>query len=90
MAGQMERRGRECACVCVCVSLIDGGIREWRGGCGSRELRRLSGGWGRGEHVEQCQNHRHICCSSRMFSISYKCFLQPCERHDGLPSQVGV
>lgn len=69
MAGQMERREY--------VSLIDAGKRD---GGGSKEVRRLSGGWGRGEHVEQCQNHRHICCSSRMFSISFKCFLQPCER----------
>lgn len=82
MAGQMERR--------ECVSLIDGGMRERGGGRGSGEVRRLSGGWGRGEHVEQCQNHRHICCSSRMFSISYKCFLQPCEERAGLPRRAGV
>lgn len=67
MGGQMERG--------ECVYLIDGGEREGSGG----KVRRGSGGRARGEHVEQCQNHRHICCSSRMFPISFKCFLQSCE-----------
>lgn len=68
MAGQMERREY--------VYLIDAGKRE---GAAAERWGGFSGGWGRGEHVEQCQNHRHICCSSQMFPISFKCFLQPCE-----------
>ena len=48
----------------------------------------VSGSWGRGEHVEQCQNHTHICCSSRMFPISLKRFLQPCERVPGCQNGV--
>lgn len=52
------------------VSLID--VVE-RGG-GSRAGWR----WG-GEYVELCQNHRHICCSSPAFPLSFKCFLPPCK-----------
>lgn len=81
------------------MSLIDGrlgvggrggGKRVVRAAAEAEGVRRLGDGWGRGEHVEQCQNHRHICCSSQMFSISYKCFLQPCEERARLPSQPGV
>ncbi len=68
MAGQMGRRG--------CVYLIDAETKE--GGSG-RKVSGVSGSWGRGEHVEQRRNHRHICCSSRMFPMSSKRFLQPCE-----------
>lgn len=66
MDGQMEKK---CAF---------NGWREERGASGG-EVRRGSGGRGRGEHVEQCQNHTHICCSSQMFPISFKCFLQSWE-----------
>lgn len=31
------------------------------------------------ECVERCQNHRHICCSSPAFPLSFKCFLPPCK-----------
>lgn len=58
------------------VYLINVGKRE---GAAGGKVRRGSGGRGRGEHVEQCQNHRHICCSSQMFPISFKCFLQSWE-----------
>lgn len=57
-------------------------FKRWRGERGG------SGSQGRGEHVEQCQNHRHICCSSRMFPISFKCFLQPCESAQSCQDRV--
>lgn len=60
------------------MCLIDAG-KKGGGGAKAGKVRRVSGSWGRGEHVEQCQNHTHICCSSRTFPASLKCFLQPCE-----------
>lgn len=69
MAGQMERGD--------CVYLIDGGRRE--GSRGKGEEGAVAVGLGVNMLNTSCQNHRHICCSSRMFPISFKCFLQPCE-----------
>lgn len=63
-------KGREYVCS------INAGKRE--GGSGGK-VRRGTGGRGQGEHVERCQNQRHICCSPRMFPVSFNCFLQPCE-----------
>lgn len=66
-AAQMERRED--------VSLIDaaerGGVEAGSGGSGG------GGGGGGGEFVEQCQNHRHICCSSPPFPPSSPRFLPP-------------
>ena len=61
-----------------CREEVGGGGGGRRGGGGGGEgggakagkVRRVSGSLGRGEHVEQCQNHTHICCSSRTFPIS--------------------
>lgn len=60
--------------------------RGERGGSGGK-VRRVSGSWGRGEHVEQSQNHRHICCSSQMFPINLSCFQQPCSSESVLSCQ---
>lgn len=69
------------------VYLIDGG--KERGGSGGKVMRG-SGGRGRGEHVEQCQNHRHICCSSRTFPMSFKCFLQSWESVQSCQERRGL
>lgn len=64
-AGQMERRED--------VSLIDAAERGGRSRVGWRWW------WGGGEFVKQCQNHRHICCSSPTFPPSFQRFLPPCK-----------
>lgn len=66
-AGQMERRED--------VPLIDAAERvgEWKQGRVAVAVLVLVVGGG-DEFVKQCQNHRHICCSSPAFPPSFQHF----------------